>query len=60
MKIFLILAMAIFSNVAVQAQKNYIPLKEFQGDTLNYMIVNFLENKERYIGQKVISFYPNN
>ena len=47
--------MAIFSNVAVQAQKNYIPLKEFKGDTLNYMIVNFLENKERYIGQKVDS-----
>ena len=55
MKIFLILAMAIFSNMAAQAQKNYIPLKEFQGDTLKYMIVNFLENKERYIGQKVDS-----
>ena len=52
--------MAIFSNVAVQAQKNYIPLKEFQGDTLKYMIVHLFENKERYIGQKVISFYPNN
>ena len=47
--------MAIFSNVAVQAQKNYIPLKEFKGDTLKYMIVNFVENKERYIGQKVDS-----
>ena len=55
MKIFLILAMAIFSNMAAQAQKNYIPLKEFQGDTLKYMIVNFVENKERYIGQKVDS-----
>jgi hypothetical protein len=52
--------MAIFSNAAVQAQKNYIPLKEFKGDTLKYMIVHLFENKERYIGQKVISFYPNN
>ena len=52
---FLILAVALFSSIATQAQKNYIPLKEFQGDTLKYMIVNFLENKERYIGQKVDS-----
>ena len=55
MKIFLILAVALFSSIATQAQKKYISLKEFQGDTLRYMIVNFVENKERYIGQKVDS-----
>jgi len=38
-----------------RAQQRYIPLKEFQGDTVRYMIANFVENKNRYIGQKVDS-----
>ena len=55
MKTCLILVVVVFGSIAIQAQQRYIPLKEFQGDTLRYMIVNFVENKERYIGQKVDS-----
>ena len=52
---FLILVILVFGSVIAPAQQRYIPLKEFQGDTVRYMIVNFVENKNRYIGQKVDS-----
>jgi len=54
---FLILAILISGITGTRAQQRYIPLKEFQGDTVRYMIVNFVENKNRYIGQKVDSLF---
>ena len=56
-KTLLSLIILVLGVTGTRAQQRYIPLKEFQGDTVRYMIVNFVENKNRYIGQKVDSLF---
>ena len=51
--LFILTILVLGGGTGTRAQQRYIPLKEFQGDTVRYMIVNFVENK--YIGQKVDS-----
>jgi len=53
--VLFILVILVLGITNTRAQQRYIPLKEFQGDTVKYMQVNFVENKNRYIGQKVDS-----
>ncbi len=60
MKKLMFLALLLIVAFAAQAQQDYRPWKDFEGDTLRYLKANFEDNKNRYIGQpfeRVINDY---
>jgi hypothetical protein len=44
------------SSVSVNTQKPYVSLQECNNDTIKYIETNFIQNKERYIGQPYSKF----
>jgi hypothetical protein len=60
MKKTIILTLFLALAFTAQAQQDYRPWKDFDGDTLRYLKANFEENSSRYVGQpfeRVINAY---
>ncbi|GEM_PF-4962245 len=43
----------ILSNSKTIIKNEYMPLSQFKGDTIAYIKKNFIENKDKYLGEKM-------